>query len=284
MILVTGATGNVGREAVRLLLEAGAEPGAVTRDPTAGLPDGVRVVVGDPSRPASIAPVLDGVEAILVSPRAVGGATAELLALAAGRGATRVVVLSAVTVAFPVGDPRFAGEFRAAEDAARASGLHATMLRSTDYDANALAWAPQIRATGFVRGAYRDAITSPIDERDVAAVAVRALLDPSHAGRSYLLTGPEPISQGDRVRLIGQAIGRDLAFEELRPEQVRAGMLAAGLPEDVPDRLLGSLADYAKQPGPSSTTVAEVLGRPARTFAQWAVDHGAAFQPEGSLR
>lgn len=284
MILVTGATGNVGREAVRLLLEAGAEPMAVTRDPAAALPDGARRTVGDPSRPASIASALDGVDAILLSPRAVGGAAAELLALAAERGVTRVVVLSAVTVVYPVGLPRFAAEFRAVEDAAISSGLQATMLRSADYDANTLAWAPQIRATGIVRGAYRDAITSSIDERDIAAVAARALLDPSHAGRSYLLTGPEPLSQDDKVRLIGRAVGRDLAFEELRPEQVRAGMLAAGLPEDVPDRLLGSLADYAKQPGPTSTTVAEVLGRPARTFAEWAVDHAAAFRPDGSDR
>jgi uncharacterized protein YbjT (DUF2867 family) len=284
MILVTGATGNVGREAVRLLLDAGIEPVAVTRDPAAALPDGARVMVGDPSRLGSMASALDGVEAILLSPRSVGGATAELLALAAARGATRVVVLSAVTVAYPAGLPRFAAQFRAVEDAATSSGLRATMLRCADFDANALAWAPQIRATGTVRGAYRDAITSPIDERDVAAVAVRALLDPSHAGRSYLLTGPEPLSQDDKVRLIGRAVGRELAFEELQPEQVRAGMLAAGLPEEIPDRLLGSLADYAKQPGPTSTTVAEVLGRPARTFAEWAVDHAAAFRSDGSHR
>src|SRR5258705_13156929 len=106
MILVTGATGNVGREAVRLLLDAGIEPVAVTRDPAAVLPDGARVMVGDPSRPGSMASALDGVEAILLSPRSVGGATAELLALAAARGATRVVVLSAVAGGHPAGLPR----------------------------------------------------------------------------------------------------------------------------------------------------------------------------------
>lgn len=90
---------------------------------------------------------------------------------------------------------------------------------------------------------------------------------PAHVGYVYLLTGPQSLSQCDKVCLIGEAIGKKRSFEELRPEQVRQALLAQGLPEDVPDRLLGSLADYAKQPGPTSHTVAQVLGRPALTFA-----------------
>ncbi|MDQ0774396.1 uncharacterized protein YbjT (DUF2867 family) [Streptomyces aurantiacus] len=103
MIMVTGATGTVGREVVKLLLAQGVEVAAVTRDRAAAFPDGVRAVVGDasrPSRPPSLAPALDGVEAVLLSPRAVGDASAELLALAAERGVRRVVVLSAVTVEY----------------------------------------------------------------------------------------------------------------------------------------------------------------------------------------
>ncbi len=117
-----------------------------------------------------------------------------------------------------------------------------------------------------MRGAYGDAATSTIHERDVAAVAARALVNPAHAGHTYLLTGPQSLTQRDKVRLIGKAIGKKLSFEELPPEQLRQAMLAQGLPEDVPDRLLGSLADYAKQPGPSSDTVEQILGRPALTL------------------
>ena len=219
----------------------------------------------------------------MISPRALGDATAgaatsELLALAAAQGVQRVVALSAATVAYPAGYRRFVDAFKAVEDAVRASGLPWTILRSTDYAANALAWAPQIRATGVVRGAYGDAATSTIHERDVAAVAARALVNPAHAGYAYLLTGPQSLSQRDKVRLIGEAIGKKLSFEELPPEQVRQAMLAQGLPEDVPDRLLGSLADYAKQPGPTSHTVTQILGRPALTFAAWAAEHAAAFR------
>jgi uncharacterized protein YbjT (DUF2867 family) len=280
MILVTGATGLVGREVVQLLLDTGARIGAVTRDPaSARLPAGVDVIGGDPSRPHTLASRLDGVTAVLISPRAVGGATAELLSLAAGRGAGRAVVLSATTVQYPAGQPRFAAEFKAAEDAARASGLAVTALRCADFDANALAWVPQIRQGDVVYGAYARAATSPVHHRDIAAVAIKALTEAGHQGRSYVLTGPQSLTQPDKVRLIGEAAGLDLSFTEVEPDQVQQAMLAQGLPEEIPHRLLGSLADYARQPGPTTDTVAQLLGRPALSFAKWAAENAAAFRP-----
>ncbi|MEU9044807.1 MULTISPECIES: NAD(P)H-binding protein [unclassified Kitasatospora] len=279
MIMVTGATGTVGRDVLRLLVAEGAEAAAVTRDPAAGgFADGVRPIVGDPSRPRSLASALDGVEALLLSPRAVGGASAELLALAAERGVRRVVVLSAVTVEYGGGYRRFAEEFEQVEAAARASGLPWTFLRCADFAANALAWAPQIRATGTARGVYGDAATSPIHQRDIAEIAVRALLDAAHAGRAYAITGPESLTQRDKARLIGEAIGRELSFEEISPQELRRALLAQGLPEDVPDRLIGYAAACLDEPGPTTDTVAQLLGRPARTFATWAADHAAAFR------
>ncbi|MDQ0774397.1 uncharacterized protein YbjT (DUF2867 family) [Streptomyces aurantiacus] len=151
-------------------------------------------------------------------------------------------------------------------------------MRCADFAANALAWAPQIRATGVVRGAYGDAATSPVHERDIAEVAVRALLDPAHAGRAYAITGPESLTQHDKARVIGEAIGRKLTFEEIPPERLRQALLAQGLPEDVPDRVIGYAAACLKQPGPTTDTVAQLLGRPALTFAAWAAEHADAFQ------
>jgi uncharacterized protein YbjT (DUF2867 family) len=284
MILVTGATGNIGREVVNLLLDGGEKVVAVTRHPaTAALPDGAHVVGGDPSRPQTLTSALRGVEAVFVSPRALGdatagAATAELLKLATKQGAERVVLLSAVTVEYGGGYKRFADAFKAVEDAAKASGLQWTILRCSEFDSNSRIWAPQIRSTGVVRGAYGEAVTSTIHDRDVAAVSARALMDAAHAGRTYMLTGPQSLSQRDRVRLIGEAIGKQVHWEEISPQQVREAMLAQGVPEDIPDRLLGYLASLDQQPGPSSTTVEQVLGRPALTFAQWAVDHAAAFR------
>ena len=284
MILITGATGNVGREVVNLLLDGGAKVVAVTRHPaTAALPDGAVVVGGDPSRPQTLASALRGVETVFISPRALGdatagAATAELLKLAAEQGAQRVVALSAVTVEYGGGYQRFADAFKAVEDAARASGLQWTILRSTDYASNALAWAPQIRSTGVVYGAYGDGATSTIHERDVAAVSALALMDAAHAGHTYVLSGPQSLTQRDRVRLIGAAIGKEVRWEEISPQQARQAMLAQGLPEDVPDRLPGYWSGLVQQPGPSSDTVEQVLGRPALTFAQWAVEHATTFQ------
>jgi uncharacterized protein YbjT (DUF2867 family) len=278
-IWVSGATGTIGREVVNLLLEGGQKVTAVTRTPaTANLPGGVHVVAGDASCPRALTSTLGGVESIFLVPRAVGDATAELLSLAADHGVQRVVALSAATVEFAAGQPRFAEQFRAVEGAVKASGLQWTLLRCADFAANTRAWAPQIRSTGVVHGAYGDAATSPIHERDVAAVAVRALVSSDHVGRTYVLTGPESLTQREKVRLIGQAIGKDLSWEEISPQQVREAMIAQGLPEDVPERLLGTLAGYAKQPGPSSSTVKQVLGRPALSFAEWATDHASSFQ------
>jgi uncharacterized protein YbjT (DUF2867 family) len=281
MILVTGATGKVGREAVRLLLEGGEEVEAVTRDPAsaaASLPAGARVVGGNPAQPQTLAPALTGVEALFLNPLTVGDAAAELLWLAADAGVQRVVVLSALTVQYPVGYAGFADAFRAVEFAARTSGLQWTFLRCADFDANALAWAPQIRAAGAVYGVYSEAATSPIHEDDIAAVGARTLVDAEHAGHAYVLTGPESLTQPDKVQILGEAIGRELSWVEVTPDQLRESMLAQGVRTDVPERLIGSLADYAKQPGPTSTEVEELLGRPARTFAQWAAGHADAFR------
>lgn len=284
MILVTGATGNVGREVVNLLLAGGRQVMAVTRNPaTAALPGAAHVVAGDPSHPQSLKPALRGVETIFISPRALGDATAgaattELLQLAAEQGARRMVALSAVTVEYGGGYQRFADAFREVEDAAKASGLQWTILRCADFDANALSWAPQIRMAGVVRGVYGAGATSSIHERDIAAVSALALMDASHAGRTYVLTGPQSLTQRDKLHLISKAIGKDIPWVEVAPEQFRQAMLVQGLPEDVPDRVIGYWADRVLQPGPTSDDVEQLLGRPALTFAEWALEHAAAFR------
>lgn len=279
MIVVIGATGSVGKEVVRLLREAGQDVAAVTRNPSgADFADGVRVVGGDPARPRTLSAMWRGAEAVPVSPRAVGPAVTELLADAAAAGVRRVTVLSAATVEYPAGDPLYIEAFKAVERAARESGMAWTFLRCADFSANALAWAPQIRATGVVRAAYPEATTSPIHQRDIAEVAVAALTGSGHEGQAYVLTGPASLTQQDKVALIGEATGQYLTLLEADPDAVRAQMIAQGLPEEVPARLLGSLADYSRQPGPTTDTVAELLGRPALDFATWAAENATAFQ------
>ncbi|GAA3549051.1 NAD(P)H-binding protein [Nonomuraea rosea] len=278
MILITGANGVVGRQVMNQLLKDDAAVTAVTRSPReTRLPDGVRAVNGDLFHPQWLEAALEGAEAIQISPRATGPGLGDLLKLAANQGVRRAVLLSATTVEYPAGEARFAAQFKHAEDLLTSSGLDWTILRLADFAANALAWAPQVKAGDVVRGAYGQAATSPIHETDIAAVAVQALRTSAHAGQVYTLTGPQSLDQFEKVRLIGAATGRELSFQELPPEQVRQGMLAQGLPEEVPARLLGSLADYAGRPGPTTATVEELLGRPALTFADWAHDNARAF-------
>ncbi|MEU9225882.1 NAD(P)H-binding protein [Streptomyces massasporeus] len=278
MILITGASGVVGRQVMNQLVHEGTAVTAVTRGTgDARFPDGVTVVRGDLFHPEWIEAALEGMEAVQISPRATGPGLGELLRLAAERGVRRAVLLSATTVEHPAGEARFAAQFQHAEELVRSSGLDWTILRLADFAANALAWAPQIRAGDVVRGAYARAATSPLHETDIAGVAVRALRGSLRTEAIHTLTGPRSLDQVEKVRLIGAAIGRTLSFQELPPEQVRQGMLAQGLPEEIPARLLGSLADYARRPGPTTSTVDDLLGRPALTFADWAHDNAPAF-------
>ncbi|EKX60722.1 NAD(P)H-binding protein [Streptomyces ipomoeae] len=293
MILVTGATGNVGRHVVDLLLAEGATPRALTRDPTAGrLPDKAEVIGGDLLRPESVAAALDGVATVFLNLSAVGETTEEFLALARQQGVRRVVMLSSSSVQDGMAEqPSMLAQWhKASEDLVKASGLEWTILRPGEFDTNALwTWGEQLRATGTVRGAYGMAATAPIHERDIAAVAVRGLLTDDHVGERYVLTGPESLTQYDKVRIIGEAVGLPFRFEEVSPEVAREDYLARGMQAQAVDSMqdhfgaaidgiLRRLAQSVGRAAPITSTVTEVTGRPALTFAQWAAENASAFR------
>ncbi len=158
------------------------------------------------------------------------------------------------------------------------SGLQWTFLRPGMLAANArLWWAPQIRAGDVVRWPYLGVPTAPIDERDVAAVAVRALGEDGHAGAEYVLTGPQSLSQFEQVSTIGRVIGRSLRIEEISPEEARHELLGI-MPPSILNMLLDAWAAGAGQPAFVTSTVAEMTGAPARTFHEWVTDHAAEFR------
>lgn len=283
MILVTGATGTIGRPLVGLLAGEGVPVRAVSRDPhAAGLPAGVDIVSGDPSKPDTIATFLDGVTVLFLHPRAVGEAAGELLRLAKERGVGRVVALSAINVDDdPAQQPsRFQGDRnKEVEEAAVASGLDWVSLRPASFAVNTLrTWAPQLRTGDVVRGPYASFAEPLIHEADVAAVAARALLDPALSGRKLRLTGPQSLAHEELVAIIGDVISRPLRYQEIPAEAFRQGMVERGMPEAFVEALL---ARYARGIGPAEAVTDEVervLGRPARTYAEWVADHAAAFQ------
>lgn len=279
MIVVTGATGTVGRQVVMQLSEGGLPVRAVTRDPgSARLPAGVEVVRGDLSDPASLEPHLPGADAVLLvwpftSPQQAADQGSRVVQVLA-RHTPRIVYLSAEAAA---GRP---GSFWAAiERLIEQSGAPWTFLRPTGFAANTLMWADQIRSRGVVRWPYGAAARSLVHERDIAAVAVAALTDGRHAGQTYLLTGPEAITQADQASLIGEAIGRPVHWAELAPEEARQQLLAAWGNPAFTDSALATWAALVTEPEPVTRTVEEITGVPARTFRQWAGDHIADFRP-----
>lgn len=282
MILVTGATGVVGRPLVRQLAEAGVAVRAVTRDPgAAALPDGVEVADGDPSDPATMSSALAGVTALFLNPRTVGAAAEKLLALARERGVRRVVAMSALNVDWALDrqPSRLNGDLNKEVDAAvTASGLEWACLRSGVYAVNTIGmWAGQLRAGNVVRGAYPDGAWAPLHEHDIAAVGARGLLTGDLLGRKPVLTGPAALNQAEMVTAIGAATGRALRFEEVPPEVARDGLVRAGIPEQAAAGFLALQAEAYGQAGLVTGEVEAILGRPGRTYAEWAADHAADF-------
>jgi uncharacterized protein YbjT (DUF2867 family) len=282
-ILVTGATGRTGRHVVSQLLAGGTGVRALARNPeAAALPPQVEVVRGDLTLPETLDEALDGIEAVfLVWSAPADGLSAALERIA--KHARRVVFLSSPYQTqhplFQAAQPNPIAALHAQiERSIQASGLAWTFLRPGMIAANALWWwAPQIRAGDVVRWPYALAPTAPIDERDIAAVAVRALSDGRCAGTEYMLTGPQSLSQLEQVSTIGDVLGRSLRYEEILADDWRRE-LSPTEPLSIANMLLAAWAAAIGQPALVTSDVADVTGKPPRTFREWATDHAAEFQ------
>ncbi|MGP4048899.1 NmrA family NAD(P)-binding protein [Streptomyces sp. 2A115] len=275
-ILVTGATGTVGRQVVAELLARGHAVRALTRNAaSAALPDGVEVVQGDLTEPDSLIPALEGVTGLHLitfggpyfAPLETGP---RILALARAAGVRRITVLHG-------GGPSLL------EDAVRGDdGVDWTVLMPVEFMANALEWADGVVASGEVREPFVSRLSAMVHEGDIGAVAAVALTEEGHGGQEYVITGPELLTVGDKVAAIAAARGREIALVELTEEQAVAQWRAAGHPEDV----IGFLIEaYGNTPEVGRTvlgTVEKVTGHPARTFAQWAAEHANAFKAPAS--
>ena len=280
MILVTGATGNVGRHLVAGLLGADTPVRALTRAPGgARLPAGAEVARFDPGEPETMAAALAGVTAVFVNVTAVGGVMGDLVSAAARAGVGRAVMLSSLTVRDDGAQQYSMGaHHKALEDVVAAAPWESSFLRCGMFALNTLAWwGAMIRTDGIVRVPYPDAATAPIAEQDIAAAAVRVLLDDGHAGARYVLTGPESLSQAEQVKAIGAATGRTLRTEEL-PADVFRRSAGAYLPAGAVDDLLRYLAQYAGRTAEMSPDFEKVTGRRAMTFGEWARDHADSFR------
>ncbi|WP_426503972.1 NAD(P)H-binding protein [Dactylosporangium sp. McL0621] len=263
MIVVIGATGNVGRP----LLAALPDARPVSRRTGADLAD-----------PASLRPAFAGAEAMFLMVPGAGGHldTPAILGEASAAGIKRIVLLSSQAAGTRPGWPSHA-PLRALEDQVKAAVPSWTVLRPGGFASNAFGWAESVRARRTVAAPYAGVALPIVDPDDIAAVAAAALLDERHAGRTYVLTGPEATTPRQRAQAIGEAIGAPVEFVEQSPEEARAQLLGF-MPEVVADGTLAILGTPEPQERAVSPDVERVLGRPAGTFAAWARRNAAAFR------
>jgi uncharacterized protein YbjT (DUF2867 family) len=277
MILVTGATGNVGAELISALAGGKEQVRALVRSDADGakLPAGVDAFVGDLNRPESLAGAVEGVSAIHLLSGYEG--LDRMLADARRARVERVVLQSSSAV--PSGDMSnaVARYHILSERAVRDSGLAWTFLQPNTFMSNTLQWIPQLRAGDVVRAPFADVPVATIDPHDVAAVSARALTSSDHEGRSYRLSGPDALLPADRVRVLGEVLGRKLRFEGQSDVEAREEMLAS-MPAEYVDAFFSFFADGKLDESEVRDTVERVTGRRPRSFEQWASAHAEAFR------
>ncbi|MFF1461870.1 SDR family oxidoreductase [Streptomyces sp. NPDC058330] len=279
MIVVTGATGNIGRPLTRALAEAGRQVTAVSRH-KAAVPNGVRHVTADLAGPAGLKPALDGAKALFLllsgDLHAAGANPADIIGEAADSGVRRVVLLSTLgVVTRPLGRTRTA--MRALEDTLRESGLEWAVLRPGGFASNALWWAESVRAHQVVAAPFGDIGVPVIDPADIAAVAAACLLEDRHTGGIYELTGPEVITPRRQTEAIAAALGSPVRFHELTREEAETAMTRS-MPAELANDTLDILGSPTAAELRISPDVQQVLGRAPRTFADWAARNIAAFR------
>ncbi|MFI1581120.1 NAD(P)H-binding protein [Embleya sp. NPDC020630] len=281
MIVITGATGNIGRALVGQLAAAGEDVVAVSRRPQlTDLPNGVRHARADVGDSASMRPVLNGADALFVllagELNAHGESPDNLVGAAADAGVGRIVLVSSQLNTTRPQAPSHA-RLRAFEAAVRTSGTDFTILRPGAFASNAFAWAESVRGKRTVFAPFGDSALPVVDPADIADTAAVVLREDGHAGRTYELTGPEAITPRRQVEVISAALGEPVAFVELSREEAHAHMA-----QFMPEEAIGGTLDALGVPLPAEVEVgpdvANVLGRPARPFAEWVARNLPAFR------
>jgi uncharacterized protein YbjT (DUF2867 family) len=281
MILVTTA-GKVGAETARLLREQDLPVRVLVRDPAKAAAKalaaaGAEIARGDLEIPASIDEAMAGVAAVVLVSPAVPGQELNVVASAARAGAGHVVKATSKAAAdSPIARRRWQTQI---EDGLAASGIPHTLLRSNAYMQNVLALAPAIAATSGFGSAAGKGRAGLVDARDVAAVAALIAASPDgHAGKTYWLTGPGLVSNYDVATVLSKLLGRTISYRELTFEENKDAMTRAGVPAPIAEMNAQAFSLTADGDAAWITDdVPSLLGRPARSFEQFAADHAAAF-------
>lgn len=272
-ILVTGATGNVGRNVVEQItaLDPAIQIRALTRNPEAALPEGVEIAVGDLASLDTVADAFKDVDAVHFINFAGEGYgalpdPAGLIALAEQAGVRRATVLGGVATG-PL------------EQALEASAIEATYLSPVEFMSNAaMWWSEVIKAGEAIREPFGDRLSAMVHPADIGAVAAKVLVDGGYDGESLVITGPEVLTMQDKVRVLGEAVGREIEFVELTVEAAHAKWRSEGMPEGVIAFLTEALGNTPVEGRTVADTVERVVGRPPLPFTAWAAANADAFR------
>ena len=276
MILVSGSTGNVGGELVRVLA-AGGHPvrGLVRSLGRSELPPGVDAAAGDLNRPETLSAPLAGVRGLflLSGYKDMPG----ILGEARRAGVERVVLLSGRSATLDPSNDAITHYIVDSENAVRESGIAWTLLRPCGFMSNALQWADQIRGEGLVHAAFAAVRTASIDPFDIAAVAAKALLEPGHGGRVYNLSGPESLLAADKVRILAKVLDRPIRFRAQNDAEAWTEM-SQSMPAEYVRAFFSFFSEGKLDESAVFPTVQEVTRQPPHTFEQWATAHAGAFR------
>ena len=282
MYLVTGATGNVGGPVARQLHQQGHSVRAFVRDPAraAGLPAGIELATGDLDDRESVAKAVKGAEAIFLMQVGTGTEQAKtMIAAARDAGGPRIVLLSSAGARLlPLDGNPMGADLAAREQILRESGLGVTYLRPNAFASNSLWWRDAVRAGKVVdpTGEGRLAVTDP---EDIARVAVAALTDDRHAGKGYLLTGPQALTTREQVAIIAEVTGRPIDFEDVTPREFAEAAIQRGTaPEQA--RLMEHLYETLRARRWVAVTddVENITGIAPGTFRAWCERSADAFR------
>jgi uncharacterized protein YbjT (DUF2867 family) len=281
MILITGASGNVGKEVLRQIVQTGVQVRAAFQSVRKGAlaPSGIEVVVADYNQPDTLRAALKSVDRVfLVGPPTEQLPELERKAIDVIRGSEvgHVVKLSAMGGKEAI----FPRQHAQSEDYIQSSGVPFTFLRPNGFMQNMVNYnAATIATQNAFYGSEGEGQVSQIDIRDVAAVAVKVLTEAGHVGKAYTLTGPESLTNTQIAQILSDDLGREIRFVNLSPEQLKKALLAAGTPEWNADALL-DLQRYYREGKAATVTqdVEQILGRKPTSFAQFSRDYKHVFE------
>lgn len=273
MILVTGATGNVGSEVVKKLHSIGQSIRVMSRNPEkVRFPENVEVMSGDLANMETVKPGLEGIDKVFFV-HVAGGE--EFPKLAKDLGVEHIVFLSSGAIESPTDNAigRMHAEF---EELIKQSGIKWTFLRPDAFMSNSLQWAESIRTANIVRAPFGDVKSVAIDPRDIASVAATTLSSEGHYGKTYSLTGPEALTPEEQVHIIGDVLGKKIDFQSI-PEKVAREYMIQNIPEAIVDSLFTLMNGVRINPQPVLNTVEKITGQRAHTFREWVTDNINAF-------